>query len=206
MEPATPPAAATAWPPDPPAYVYAASDIRPRQAREIELCAQASTFDWKYTGAMAAGFGTSLYFNITSFKNATTHGVHMVGPGLVGFFWGGLLSGAYLSLPKCDPLWAQGPPPEGDVRASWPVATTISLLSMATAPIMDYAFLGPVKTQWPVTERSGRVFVAMGAGLVGSLFPYLLPPRTWRAKKEIEKLRVTPVAGGGGFVGYETSF
>ena len=61
---------------------------------------------------------------------------------------------------------------------------------------MDYAFLGPVKVQWPVMERSARIFVAAGAGIVGSLFPYLLPPRTWAAAKEIERMRVEGMPGG----------
>lgn len=61
---------------------------------------------------------------------------------------------------------------------------------------MDYAFLGPVKLQWPVAERSARVFVAAGAGVLGALFPYLLPPRTWSAAKEIERMRIEGMPGG----------
>lgn len=195
----SPPAAQA--PEDPPAYVYAATDYRPRQPREIELCARASRFDWMYTGTAILGLGASIYFNTQHLKHSESGPIRMIGPGSAGFFWGMFLSGGYLSLPKCDPLWAYGAPPEGDVRASWPMAAAISLIATATAPVMDYAFLGPVKLDWAVSERSARVFVAMGSGLVGSLLPYVLPPKTWAAAKEIEKIRLGGVAGGP-FVSY----
>ena len=52
-------------------YVYAATDLRPRQTREIELCEKASHFDWQYTGAFALGFGASIYLNIDRLKHTT---------------------------------------------------------------------------------------------------------------------------------------
>ncbi len=187
------------------AYVYAAADVGPTQAREIELCTAASTFDWKYTGAMALFEVASVYVNINHLKFAEQPGVRLLGPGLVGFFWGGFLSGGYLSLPKCEPTWAYGPPPEGNVRAAWPLATAITLLSAATAPVMDYTFIGPVRQDWPVVERSARVFIAIGAGALGALFPYVVSPKPWAAKKEIERIRMAPLAGGA-FVWYGLSF
>lgn len=192
-------------PSDPPAYVYAATDYRPRQPREIELCAKASHFDWLYTGTMALGLVGSEYLSIGQLKQSETPGVRLVGPGLVGFFWGAFLSGGYLSLPKCDPLWAEGAPPEGNVRADWPIAAAISLIATVTAPAMDYVFLGRVPIHWPVPERTGRLFLAMGTGLAGSLFPYLVPPRTWAARKEIDRIRIGAVAGGP-FVSYGFAF
>jgi hypothetical protein len=192
-------------PPDPPAYVYAATDYRPRQAREIELCRRASDFDWKYTGAMAVGFGVAEYLSLSVLKYQEEPGLRLIGPGLIGFFWGGFLSGGYLSLPKCDPLWADGAPPEGNIRATWPIATVITMLATVTAPVMDYAFIGPVPRYWTDLERSGRVYVAMGTGALGSLFPYLLPPRTWAAKKQIDRIRVGDVAGGP-FFSYTLTF
>jgi hypothetical protein len=197
-DPARNPGAA---PPDPPAYVYAATDSRPRQPREITLCEKASSFDWLYTGTMAAGVVGSTFLSIGPLKQSETPAVRLVGPGVLGFFWGGFLSGAWLSLPKCDPLWAGGTPPEGNVRADWPMAAAISLLAVVTAPAIDYVFLGAVPVSWPVPERSGRVAVAMGAALVGSLFPYVLSPKTWTAKKEIQRIRLGEVAGGP-FVSY----
>jgi hypothetical protein len=186
-------------------YVYAATDYRPRQPREIELCEKASSFDWLYTGTMAAGVIGSETLSLGVLKQSETPGVRLIGPGLIGFFWGGFLSGGYLSLPKCDPLWAPGPPPEGNVRATWPLAAAITLLSAVTAPAIDYVFLGAVPIHWPVPERSARVFIAMGSGVLGSLFPYVLPPKTWSAKKEIERIRVGEVAGGP-FVSYGFAF
>ncbi|MDB4940541.1 MAG: hypothetical protein JWP97_75 [Labilithrix sp.] len=195
--------------PDPPAYVepyvYAATDYAPRQGREIELCKQASHFDWMYTGFAAAGTIASEYVNLQVLKSQEEPGVRLIGPGVTGFFWGMFLSGGYLSLPKCDPNWAYGPPPEGNVRADWPVAITIAMVSIVTAPAIDYMFLGAVPVHWTTLERSSRVFIAMGTGLTGSLIPYLLPPRTWAARKEIERIRVGALQGGP-YVTYGFSF
>jgi len=185
--------------------VYAASDIRPRQRREIELCERAAQFDWLYTGTAFAGFIGSIAMNTQVLKHSETIGVRMLGPTSIGLFWGAFLSGGYLSLPKCDPTWAYGPPPEGAIRAHWPLATAITLLATVTAPAMDYIFLGPVKLDWEVSERTARVFVGMAGGLVGSLIPYVLPPRPWAARKEIERIRVGEVAGGP-FVSYGFAF
>jgi hypothetical protein len=171
-------------------YVYAATDLRPRQTREIELCAKASEFDWQYTGAWALALAGSIYVNIDRLKHTGEPGVRLIGPALVGLTTGGFLSGGYLSLPKCDPLWAGGPPPEGNVRADWPLAVAIATISGVMGPIMDYSFLGPVKLDWSVTERTLRVVVAATTGVVGALVPYVLPPKTWRARKEIDRLRV----------------
>lgn len=195
MEPSAPPP-----PPqeEQPPYVYAATDIRPRQAREIELCEKASHFDWQYTGAFFVGFLGSVYLNIDILKHSGYEGLRMLGPAMVGFTWGGFLGGGYLSLPKCDPLWAYGPPPEGDVRSSWPLAAAIAMIATVTGPAMDFAFLGPVKVGWSVEERTARVFVGGGAALLGALFPYVLPPKTWTAKKEIERIRIQGLPGGVG--------
>jgi hypothetical protein len=193
-------------PPQEPPYVYAATDIRPRQTKEIELCEKASHFDWQYTGAFLAGVAGSVWLNIDHLKFTESPATRLIGPGLVGFSWGGLLSGGYLSLPKCDPLWAYGPPPEGNVRLQWPIATVITVISAVSAPIVDYTFLGPVRIGWEVSERSARVFVAASAGILGSLFPYVLPPRTWAAAKEIERMRVEGTPGGGAQLSYVRAF
>jgi hypothetical protein len=176
--------------------VYAATDIRPRTTREIELCEDASHFDWQYAGAWALASAGTVYLNIGYLKHNSEPGIRLIGPAMVGFAFGGFLSGAYLSLPKCDPLWAEGPPPEGNVRADWPMATAIAVIAGVMGPIMDYNFLGPIKMDWPVVERSERIFLAAGTGVLGSLFPYLLPPKTWAARKEIDRLRVSGTLGG----------
>jgi len=192
-------------PPSPPAYVYAPSDIRPRQAKEIELCEQASTFDWQYTGLFAAGTIAGVFADTKFFKEQDKPGVRLIGPGIVGFAWGGFLGGGWLSLPKCDPTWAWGPPPEGDIRTTWQLTALITLLAGATAPAIDFTFLGLVRPDWADWERGSRLFIAMGAGVAGALFPYVLPPRTYAAAKAIEKIRFTPVAGGS-FLSYTNSF
>jgi hypothetical protein len=205
LPPDDPSAGGSASPPDPPAYVYAATDYRPRQAREIDLCKRASDFDWMYTGAMVLGLVGAEYLNLAVLKQQEEPGLRLIGPGVIGFFWGGFLSGGYLSLPKCDPMWSWGPPPEGNIRATWPLAAAITVISTVTAPALDFVFLGAVPIHWTDSERTARVFVAMGAGTLGSLFPYLLPPRTWAARKEIERIRVGDVAGGP-FVSYRVTF
>jgi hypothetical protein len=192
-------------PPDPAPYVYAATDIRPRQTREIELCEKASHFDWQYTGAWVVAFGVGMFLNLDILKHSSSGAVRLVGPGLVGFTWGGFLSGGYLSLPKCDPLWAYGPPPEGNVRAVWPLATAIAVISGVTAPIIDYTFLGPLSPRIPVEERSARIFIGAGMGVLGALFPYVVSPRTWSGAREIERMRVEGMPGGAQ-LSYRTTF
>jgi hypothetical protein len=198
-------AAQSASPTDPPAYVYAASDIRPRQAREIELCQRASHVDWIYVASATLGFFGAEYLNIRVLKSNEEPGVRLIGAGAVGLTWGMWLSGGYLSLPKCDPLWAYGTPPEGNVRSAWPMAAAVSLLALATAPFFDFIFLGPIPVHWTFRERSARMFIDMGAAAVGALLPYVLPPRTWAAKKEIERIRVGAM-NGGPFFSYTLAF
>lgn len=45
----------------------------------------------------------------------------------------------------------------------------------------------------------------MTTGLLGSLFPYVVPPRTWAARLEIQKIRLGEMAGGP-FVSYGFAF
>lgn len=200
-----PPSPSADVPPDPPAYVYAATDLGPRQAREIELCETASHFDWLYTGSFLLGFIGANYINIGYLKHGQDPGYRLIGPGLVGFTWGGFLAGGYLSLPKCEPQRAPNIPPEGDVRASWPMIFAITAVAGITAPMLEATFLGAGKPDWTVPERSARVFIGSGAGIIGSLFPYVISPRPWAAKKEIEKLRVEGLPGGA-MLGWRTTF
>jgi hypothetical protein len=190
---------------EPAPYTYAATDNAPRQTREIELCEKASHFDWQYTGAFALGFVGSIFADVGPLKQSGAPGLRLLGPGLLGFTWGGFLGGGYLSLPKCDPQWAWGPPPEGNVRATWPLATAIAVVAGATAPVMDYTFLGAVKPSWPIGERSARVLVAATTGVLGAIFPYVLSPRTWSAFKEIERIRLDGMPYGGS-ISYTRTF
>lgn len=202
---AQPPPPPADVPNEPPAYVYAATDLRPRQTREIELCEKASNFDWLYTGSFFVLFIGANYASLGYLKHMPQPGVRLMGASFVSFSWGAVLGGGYLSLPKCEPERAPSIPPEGDVRASWPIAVAIAALSGITAPIIEATFLGPQPGEWMPTERTGRVFVNIGAGIAGSLFPYLVSPRPWAAKKEIEKLRLQGLPDGA-MLGWRTTF
>jgi hypothetical protein len=50
-----------------------------------------------------------------------------------------------------------------------------------------------------------RLILAGTGGALGALLPYLLPPKTWRAAKELEHLRAGADAHGA-FVGYTIRF
>ena len=82
------------------------------------------------------------------------------------------------------------------------VALTGFLAGFLSLQIMH----GLARRRWGGT--AGWLFVAGASGLAGfggALLPYLLPPRTWRAAKELEKLRVSATQGGA-FVGITLRF
>jgi len=194
-------------PQEPAPYVYAANDQRPRGAREQELCDKASTTDWLYEGLSLATFAATLYVDTTYFKFFDQPGLRTIGPGLTGLTWGFTLGGAYLAQPKCYGF-VQSAPPEGDVRSTLPLAIALGMLSAASAPMIEYYFTGPIPPEWSVSERRFRVFAAAGGGMIGAFLPYLLPPKTWRAAKELRRIRAEgDIAGGtGGFVSYTVRF
>jgi hypothetical protein len=196
-----------AAPPPPPPYVYAATDYRPRGQEDVELCRRASHVDWLYFGgSLLADVGT-ITLDELAFQVSGSEGVRLLGPPLVGLSWGFTVGGGYLALPKCSPDFVQAAPPEGGVRADWPMAVGLTLLATATAPVVVgiETGVGPVTLPWSTTERSLRLVFAGAGGLVGALLPYLLPPKTWRAAKELEHLRAGATVHGG-FVGYAVSF
>ncbi len=201
MDAATPPPTA------PPAYVYAANDERPRGAGEEDLCASASHPDWLYLGGLFLLDVASVGVDANFFQTRGEPGVRLLGPGFVGLTWGATLGGGYLALPKCSPAFVSSAPPEGDTRKSWPLATALALLSGATAPILVgiETGTGAVTVPWSTEERSARLFVAGGSAFVGAFVPYLLPPKTWRAAKELERIRAGATQGGA-FVSYTLLF
>jgi hypothetical protein len=141
------------------------------------------------------------------FQTQSTAGVRLLGPSFIGLSWGFTIGGGYLALPKCSPDMVQAAPPEGNVRADWPVAVALTVLSMATAPVLVgiETGQGPATLPWSTGERSARLVLAGAGGTIGALLPYLLPPKTWRAKKELEHIRAGATTGGA-FVGYSTAF
>ncbi len=202
---ALPPSASAPAPPARPPLVVAPSEIEPRTPEETRLCEKASSFDWLYFGGTLVLDVGSVYLDAFQLKESEQPGVRMIGPGLVGFSVGATIGGTYLALPKCSPTWVPGDPAEGDIRQTAPLALSLALVSSAMAPLLVGIETGPLKLDWSVTERSMRLVTAGAAGFVGALVPYLLPPKTWRAKKELENLRLSGDQNGA-FVGYRFRF
>jgi hypothetical protein len=198
-----------ALPPSPPAqapFVYAAGDIGPRNAEERELCERASSTDWLYLGVLVAADVGAIYLDSWHLQYSGTPGVRLMGPSIIGLTWGATLGGGFLALPKCSSTWISAEPPEGGARSSTWTAVAIGLLAGATAPVIvaiQSPYFPPV--DWSTNERSLRLILSGGTGFLGAMIPYALPPRTWRAAKELERIR----AGAddrGAFVTYTLRF
>jgi hypothetical protein len=200
---ASPPLALT----EPPAYVYAPSDIYPRTPEEKELCESASHPDWIYlTGILALDVGVIGFAGPSpDLKYSSNEWLRMAPPAMLGFTAGVTLGGGYLSLPKCAPEWVGAAPREGQDRPSWPLALSIALVSAAMGPITWAVATGPQGPGDSTEERALHVVVASVAGFGGALLPYLLPPKTWRAKKELERIRAGADSHGAYF-GYAVAF
>ena len=192
-------------PPPPAAYAYAPGNIYPVDARERELCDTASTPDWLYMGGLVLLDVASIYVSTQDMKYSSSETVRLFGSGLAGLTLGATLGGAYLALPKCDPHWVSFAPREGDVHADWPLALSIGLISGVLAAGAYGIEVGPLPLSWSTEERSAHLLLAGFAGLGGSLLPYLLPPKTWRAARELANIRAG-VSSNGGFLGYSLSF
>jgi hypothetical protein len=198
-----------ALPPSPPAtYVNAPGDIYPRTGRERELCATASDPDWLYLAALAALDTGAVWFGSSdTVKYSDSVPLRITGPALIGVTWGATLGGTWLALPKCSLHWVDEPPREGDVRATWPLALSLALLAGATAPIVNAIAIGSnLPLEWTTFEREMHVVVASISGFGGALLPYLLPPRTWSAAREIDRIRFGAIPGGGLYLGYAAAF
>jgi hypothetical protein len=210
-------------PPPPAAYAYAPGDVAPRGAREEELCNTASRPDWLYLGALVAIDVGAFWGGTQDVFKYGDIGVRMMGPAIVGLAWGATIGGGYLALPKCDKRWVSSPPREGNVRASWPLALSLALFAGATAPIINTigigypcgdtsAFQGHPRCQgglpaiWSDEERAMHLVTAGLAGFGGALLPYVVPPRTWSAAREIERLRFGADARGNVTIGYVVAF
>ena len=206
------PAVVDSPPPPPPAAVApardaapapAATDFQPREGREAELCERASTVDWLYLGtAFLSNVGT-IYLDGNWFKDDQRPVVRTIGPALVGLSWGWTLGAIYPSLPKCSTTWVAHAPPEGAVYTSTPYAIAMTLIAGITAPIL--VGVEPAAGLPLAPRRADGARLLGRHRLIGAVMPYLLPPKTWRAAKELERIR----AGGDGqsfFVGYRVQF
>jgi hypothetical protein len=189
-DPAAPPAA-------PAAYAYAPGDIYPRTDRERELCDRAARPDWLYLGGLAVlDVGAVWLGTSDTVKFSSSVPVRTSGAALIGLTWGATLGGAWLALPKCSSRWLDTPPREGEVGASWPLAFAIALLAGATAPIVNGIAIGNLPVEWSTFEREMHVAVAAVFGFGGALVPYVLPPRTLSAARELEHIRIEPLLTG----------
>jgi hypothetical protein len=207
-------------PPPPPVYADAPGDIYPRDVRERELCAKASHPDWLYLGGLLALDVVTFWQGVNAaIKYSPSTIVRFSGPVMIGFSWGATVGGAWLALPKCSPEWVVESPREGRVHESWPLAISLALLAGTTAPIINaIAFgncsnpsdkggcIGGLPGNWTTFEREMHIVAAGFAGVGGALLPYLIPPETWRAAKELDHLRFGYDGRGGGFVGYSAGF
>lgn len=194
-----------------PEYHRAPGQIYPRDRREFELCSSASHPDWVYLAALVALDAAGIaYGSSGGVKYSDSSVVRFTGPVSIGLPWGATLGGAWLALPKCSLHWAGGAPPEGDAHSTWPLALSIALLAGATAPIVNGIAIGNnLPLSWSDEERVAHVVVAGVAGFAGALLPYLLPPRTWSAARELERLRLGVDASSGRsgvFVRYSVAF
>ncbi len=75
------------------------------------------------------------------------------------------------------------------------------------APVLVGVETGPLPDNWPTSERATRVILAGVTGFAGALLPYwtVISPRTWRASRELAKLRAWGDSQGA-YVGYGFRF
>lgn len=203
-------------PQPPPTYLAAPGDIYPRGSLEEKLCDKASHADWLYLGGLAALDTAALWAGSTAtVKYSNSVFIRFSGPVMIGATWGATVGGAWLALPKCSKHWVGEPPREGDIHATWPVALSLAILAGATAPIVDAIAIGtcaPPLCQggypafWTTFEREMHIVAGGLAGFGGALLPYLFPPTTWSAARQLDKLRFGADGRGNVFLGYAVTF
>jgi hypothetical protein len=200
-------------PSDPPAalqpgivYTAAPGDIHPRDSREAELCGAASHPDWLYLGGLVALDAGGVLLAADVVKTSSSEWIRYTGPAAVGLTWGATVGGAWLALPKCSPNWVGESPMEGGIRASAPLALSLALLAGATAPIVTGIAVGTLPTTWSTLESQMHLVVAGIAGAGGALLPYLLPPKTFAAARELEHIRFEVDPRGTALLTYGATF
>jgi hypothetical protein len=198
-----------ALPPPPPAvYQSAAGDIYPRNKREAELCETASRPDWLYLGGLVALDAGAIWGGSSNLvKSSSSIPVRAIlGPGVIGLTWGATVGGAWMALPQCSPSWVAAPPPEGQVRLRWPLALSLAVLAGITAPVVNGIAIGfDLPVAWSTFEREMHLVAAGVAGFAGAFVPYLIPPRTWSAARELERIRFS-ADGHSAFIGSGRDF
>jgi hypothetical protein len=183
----------------------AATDNYARNAHERDLCETASKPDWLYLTIPFVLTAGAVVLDSIVVKYDPNEPVRDLGPTLVGLTWGTFVGSFWPSMPKCSPHFVSTAPPEGDVRASWPVAFAFALLAGATAPVLDYIAIGPVPDAWSNGERVSRIILAGTFAFGAAFIPYLIPPRTVWAARQLQHLRAT-VSAQSSFVSYTLQF
>ena len=202
---------AAAPPPTPPAEIApalarpAATDLYPREARERELCDKAGSPDWLYVSIPTAlAVGAIVLDNQVIMRDANP-GVRMIGANLVGATWGFFVGSWWPAMPKCSPHWVPGAPPEGNVRNDLPIALAIALFAGITAPVAVAIETAWMPDTWDNTERVLRTVMPGVVAFGTALLPYLFPPKTLRAARELQNLRASADSRGA-FVSYTLQF
>ena len=186
----------------------APGDIYARNKREAELCETASRPDWLYLGGLVAlDVGAIWGGSSDAVKASSSIPVRgVLGPGIIGLTWGATVGGAWMALPQCSSTWVGAPPPEGQVRERWPLALSLAILAGVTAPVINGIAIGfDLPVAWSTFEREMHLVAAGVAGFAGAFVPYLIPPSTWSAARELERIRVSG-DGHSAFVGYGREF
>ncbi len=178
-----------------------ATALGPVTKEEADLCHAAGEFDWPYLGVMVLADAGAIILDSQGFQSSGQTGVRLVGPGLVGLTWGWTVGGTYLTLPQCSTSFTRPSPAEGTTRSMWPLTLSFTLLAAATAPVVVGVETGEGNGTllWTPAERAMRLVIASATGVVGSVMPYVLPPRTWRALRKLERLHANPTTHGAVF-------
>jgi hypothetical protein len=169
----------------------AATDNYARNARERELCDTASKPDWLYLAIPPVLTAGAIVLDSIVLKYDPNEPVRDLGPVLVGLTWGTFIGSFWPSMPKCSPHFVTTAPPEGDVRTAWPVAFAFALLAGATAPVVEYIAIGPVPDAWSNGERASRIILSGVFAFGAAFIPYLIPPKTVWAARQLQNLRAT---------------
>ncbi len=168
--------------------MYGPGDIYPRGAHERELCDKAASTDWIYLSTAGLATVGSVVINSET-KYSSTWPVRFLGPASVGLSMGWLIGSLPLALPQCSETGMRFSGREGDTRKPGYLAISLALGSVALSSITMAVATGQQPQEWGNVERAGRVLTTSGFAIAGSLLPYLLPPKTWRAAEELRKLR-----------------
>jgi hypothetical protein len=183
----------------------AATDLYARDEEERELCRKASSPDWLYLAVPPVLVAGAIALDSQFLKSQDSAVVRMIGPATIGLTWGFMFGGTYLAMPKCTPNYVATMPPEGDVRASWPLAVALAMLAGATAPVVVAIETGGAPKEWETVERTFRVLTSGVLAFGAALLPYALPPKTWRAMQKLQDLRAG-ASKDGFFVGVALTF